>query len=55
MKIIVVLLFILGAGGLAMGGMMFGDIGIAAMIGGLSAILSGFGFRIILKRLPSSD
>lgn len=44
MKLIGILLTILGAIGLIMGFMMFGDIGIAAMIGALSALLSGIGF-----------
>ena len=49
MKIISILLIILGAIGMLLGGMMFGDIGIAAMIGSLTALLSGIGFSIQSK------
>ena len=51
MKVIAVLLIIIGLGGIAMGAMMFGDIGIAALIGGLVGSLSGLGFWIVGKRL----
>jgi len=44
MKIIGILLLIVGVAGILLGSMMFGDIGIAAMIGAASAILSGIGF-----------
>lgn len=44
MKLIGILLIILGILGLLLGIMMFGDIGIAAIIGALSALLSGIGF-----------
>ena len=44
MKTIGILLFVVGIIGMLLGGMMFGDIGIAAMIGAVSAILSGIGF-----------
>lgn len=40
-------LMILGALGILMGVMMFGDIGIAAMIGGAVGLLSGYGFRLV--------
>ena len=40
-------LMILGALGILMGAMMFGDIGTAAMIGGAVGILSGYGFRLL--------
>lgn len=49
MKLIGILLIILGVVGLLMGFMMFGDIGVAAMIGALSALLSGIGFLKIEK------
>lgn len=49
MKIIGVLLIILGIVGLLMGFMMFGDIGIACIVGALSALLSGFGFLCVPK------
>ena len=44
MKFIGILLVILGIVGIIMGAMMFGDIGIACIIGALTALLSGFGF-----------
>ena len=51
MKVIGILLVILGAIGILMGFMMFGDIGIACMVGALSALLSGIGFLIASKKL----
>ena len=50
MKVIGILLIILGAIGLLMGVMMFGDIGLACIIGALSALLSGIGFLIASKK-----
>jgi positive regulator of sigma E activity len=50
--IIAILLLIVGLIGLIMSAMMFGDIGIAAAIGALAAILAGIGFFIVNKRLP---
>jgi len=44
MKIIGILLLVVGGIGILLGGMMFGDIGIAAWIGAITAILSGIGF-----------
>ena len=44
MKIIAILLIVVGIGGIIMGTMMFGDIGVAAMIAGIVGILSGIGF-----------
>ena len=44
LKIIGILQIVVGAIGIWMGGMMFGDIGIAAIIGAVTAILSGIGF-----------
>ncbi|MEE8817229.1 MAG: hypothetical protein SOH60_12265 [Lachnospiraceae bacterium] len=51
MKIIGILLLVLGIIGLVMGMMMFGDIGIACIVGALSAILSGIGFLQVSKKL----
>jgi membrane protein implicated in regulation of membrane protease activity len=51
MKIIGILLLVLGIIGLVMGMMMFGDIGIACIVGALSAILSGIGFLQVAKKL----
>jgi hypothetical protein len=46
MKVIGILLIVLGVLGILMGLMMFGDIGIACIIGALAALLSGIGFMI---------
>jgi hypothetical protein len=54
LKIIGFLLLIVGAAGIFMGGMMFGDIGIAAFIGSAAAILSGLGFLSVNKALKSN-
>lgn len=43
-KVIGILLIILGVIGIFMGLMMFGDIGIACIIGALGSLLSGIGF-----------
>ncbi len=51
MKVIAILLIITGILGIIMGAMMYGDIGIAAYIGALSALLSGFGFFKLNKKL----
>jgi hypothetical protein len=51
MKVIGILLLILGAIGIIMGVMMYGDIGIACIVGALSAILSGIGFITASKKL----
>ena len=50
MKVIGILLIILGAVGIIMGLMMFGDIGIACIIGAVAALLSGIGFLLVPKR-----
>ena len=49
MKIIGILLLIVGILGIAMGMMMFGDIGIACIVGSLSALLPGIGFLSLNK------
>ena len=49
MKIIGILLLIVGILGIAMGMMMFGEIGIACIVGSLSALLSGIGFLSLNK------
>ena len=46
MRIIGILLIIVGVLGILMGMMMFGDIGIACIIGALASLLSGIGFMI---------
>lgn len=49
MKIIGILEIILGVIGILMGFMMFGDIGVACIVGALAALLSGIGFIIASK------
>ena len=51
MKAIGIILIIFGIIGIGLSAMMFGDIGIAAGIGSITAILSGIGFLKINKRL----
>lgn len=51
MKVIGILLIIVGVIGILMGLMMFGDIGIACIVGALAALLSGIGFLIADKRI----
>ncbi len=51
MKVIGILEIILGIIGILMGFMMFGDIGIACIVGALAAFLSGIGFLIAVKRI----
>ncbi len=51
MKVIGILLVILGVIGIVLGAMMFGDIGIACIVGALSALLSGIGFIKVSKKL----
>lgn len=49
LKVVGALLIIVGILGILMGLMMFGDIGIACMVGALSALLSGIGFASISR------
>lgn len=51
MKIIAILLTVLGVLGLLLSTLMFGDIGIAAAIGSLTAVLSGIGFFMLNKQM----
>ncbi len=53
MKLIGILLIVLGVIGVLIGGMMFGDIGIACIVGALAAFLSGIGFLIAAKRIKN--
>lgn len=55
MKVIGVLLIILGVLGIGIGCMMFGDIGIAAIIGAMAAMLSGFGFLAVVKKINAIE
>ena len=54
MKVIGIILIIWGAIGLLLGSMMFGDIGLAAIVGAVTAILCGIGFILISKALKKS-
>jgi energy-converting hydrogenase Eha subunit C len=51
MKIIAIILIVFGTLGLLMSLMMYGDIGIAAAFGAITAILSGIGFLQVNKKL----
>ena len=51
MKVIAILLLIVGVLGILMGMLMFGDIGIACMVGAIAAILSGVGFLFVDKKI----
>ena len=51
MKTIGIILIVVGVVGMILGGMMFGDIGIAAMIGAVTAILSGIGFLTVSRKI----
>ena len=51
MLLIGILLILLGIGGLFMGAIMFGDIGIACIVGALAALLSGIGFLITRRNV----
>lgn len=51
MKTIGIILIVLGVLGIVMGLMMFGDIGLACIVGALSALLSGIGFLITSTRV----
>lgn len=55
MKVVGILLIILGVIGIAIGLMMFGDIGVACIVGALAALLSGFGFLSVNNMLNSSE
>lgn len=55
MKIISILLIILGIVGIGLGMLMFGDIGIACIVGALASLLSGIGFMILNKKLTSGN
>lgn len=46
-----ILLVVLGIIGFLMGTIMFGDIGIACMVGAFSALLSGVGFLVAAKKI----
>lgn len=50
MRAIAIILIVIGAIGLLLSTMMFGDIGISAAIGSITAVLSGIGFLQVNKR-----
>ena len=54
LKIIGIVLIVVGVIGIMLGSMMFGDIGIAAFIGAVTAILSGIGFLSVNKVLKKN-
>ncbi len=49
--IIGILLIVLGIVGIMMGMIMFGDIGIACIVGALAALLSGIEFILMSRRI----
>ena len=51
MKAIGIILIVLGALGIVMGLMMFGDIGLACLVRALTAVLSGIGFLLVSRRV----
>lgn len=53
MKVIGILLIVLGVIGILLGMMMFGDIGIACIVGALGSLLSGIGFLSANKKISS--
>lgn len=53
MKVIGILLVIVGILGIGMGMMMFGDIGIACIVGAITALLSGIGFLKVNRALKA--
>jgi hypothetical protein len=53
MKIFGVILIAVGAIGVIMGCAMFGDIGIAALIGAVTALVTGIGFLKLNKTLTN--
>lgn len=51
MKVIGIIEIVLGVIGILLGLMMYGDIGIACIVGALAALLSGIGFIITSKKI----
>ncbi|MCD7837335.1 MAG: hypothetical protein LUG65_00285 [Clostridiales bacterium] len=51
MKVIGILLILVGIAGILMGMLMYGDIGIACLVGAIAALLSGIGFMMVSSKL----
>lgn len=51
MKVIGILLILVGIVGILFGMMMFGDIGVACIVGAIAALLSGIGFMMVSGKL----
>jgi hypothetical protein len=51
MKVVGIILIVWGALGVVMGMMMFGDIGVACIVGAVTAILSGIGLIKANKKI----
>lgn len=51
MKVVGIILIVWGALGVVMGMMMFGDIGVACIVGAVTAILSGIGLIQANKKI----
>lgn len=51
MKIIGIILIVIGSIGTLLSLMMFGDIGVAAFIGSITAILAGIGFIMVNRKI----
>ncbi len=50
-----VLLIVLGAFGVVIGGNMIGDIGVACLVGAVAAIISGIGFLVTSSRIKKLE
>lgn len=55
MTLIGILLIIVGVCGMAAGSVAFGDIGIACMLAGITALLSGIGFLVAKGRIKKLE
>ncbi len=55
MKTIGIILVVIGILGIFLGSMMFGDIGLAAFIGAITAVVSGIGFIKIENSLSNTE
>jgi len=55
MKAIGIILIVWGIIGIVMGTMMFGDIGIACIVGAVTALMSGFGFLSVNKKISKAQ